>query len=363
MKKLLIIMPELYYGGAEKQFRYLIDGLGKYNNIQLSVCIEHSYNAKLKASGDVFEKEHSNINFIHMDGLDAKNGKLYKLKSAILLYLKLNKKLNKIVPDIILGYGPLFSAIIPLLKKKNRKIVLGERCDGKYSDILTKQTTKKADMVIANSRAATEYMRNNQYENVYCITNGIDLKSIDSKEKLFDKSKLLIFMPARVSDIKNQKQVIEAIKLIKDFTSSVIFAGEIQDKVYYEECKKLINKYNLNDNVKFIGVVDNVGDYYNKCDLVMLPSKFEGTPNVILEGFAYKRICITSDIIMNKDVIRNENLMFPLDSPSKMAEVIKYVHDLPVEKKNEIVKQNYKYVSENYSVDKMVKSYIKLLEL
>lgn len=358
MKKVLIIMPELYYGGAEKQFRYLIDGLSKYTNIELTVCIEQSYGAKLKNEGVEFENKHENVDFLHMKGLNAKQGKIYKLKSAVVLFFKLYKKLKKISPDVILGYGPLYSAILPLLKKKQRMVILGERCDGKYSDVLTRHTTKCADLIIANSRAATEYMQEHGYKNVKCITNGIELANVKNVTQAEKRDTFIIFMPARVSEVKNQKQVIEALKLIHDFKCEVIFAGEIQDESYYEVCKALIEE---DENIKFIGAVANIEDYYNMCDIVVLPSRFEGTPNVILEGFAYRRVCIASDIIMNKDVIRNSKLMFPLDNPQKMAEVIECVYNMSKEIRNKIINDNYDYLLQNYSVDKMVEKYVEVI--
>lgn len=354
MKKVLIVMPEAFYGGAEKQFRYLVNGISKKQGIETYVCIEHSYHATLTEQSKEF-LSNPEVHFTEMTGLNAKCSSLQKMKSVYKLAKKVKEIIKKQQINIVLGYGALFSAIIPFIQNKNTYIILGERCDGKYKNPITKKTTRKADMVICNSKAAMDYMLSVDYKNVTSIKNGIVIQG--TFDHFAENERFQILVPARVLSNKNQLQVIKAVKLMKDVPYKVTFVGEIQDQSYYETCLNYVKENHMEDSVEFLGCVSNMRDYYEKTDLVILPSLYEGTPNVVLESFAYKRMCLASDIVMNRDVIRKDELLFALDDIKDTCDKIENVYHMDQATKTKIVNNNYDYVMKEYSVEQMVNEY------
>lgn len=361
MESILIVLPDLYYGGAEKQFRYLIDGLSNYSRLKLIVCVEQAYGSKLEQQADEFIRNHGNVKFIKCKGLSVTSGEIKKLSGVFKLIPIIRKIVKDYQIETILGYGALYSGAIKWIRKKGCRIILGERCDGHYNNPLTKYSTKYADMVIANSELAKEYMESIGYNNVFCIKNGI---SVQEDEIIRDKhEEFCILVPGRISHQKNQIQIIKAVSYIKDFAIKVLFCGEIQDEKYYEECKKCIQENNLQGKAEILGVVSNMKECYQSADLVILASYYEGTPNVLLESFVYKCMCIASNIDANKDVIRNNRFLFELGDDKDLYDKIQEVRRLSDIEKKQIVDDNCKYVRENYSIEKMVESYIDLLNL
>ncbi len=49
------------------------------------------------------------------------------------------------------------------------------------------------------------------------------------------------------------------------------------------------------DRVRFLGRVSNLDHYYRTAAIFALPSRFEGTPNALLEAMAYGLSCVVSD--------------------------------------------------------------------
>jgi glycosyltransferase involved in cell wall biosynthesis len=56
-----------------------------------------------------------------------------------------------------------------------------------------------------------------------------------------------------------------------------------------------VKKNNLTNNVYFLGYKNNPYNYLKKSDIFILTSKFEGSPNVIIESQFLKRYVISTD--------------------------------------------------------------------
>lgn len=59
--------------------------------------------------------------------------------------------------------------------------------------------------------------------------------------------------------------------------------------------RSLAAELDLVESVDFLGAVGNVGDWYERADVFVLPSHFEGFPNVLLEAMSYGCACISYD--------------------------------------------------------------------
>lgn len=85
-------------------------------------------------------------------------------------------------------------------------------------------------------------------------------------------------------------------------------------------------------------------------------------PNVILESFANKRMVISSDIEMNRAIMKDSRFVFNPNSPQELADKIKMVVNMQEDEKKAIVEKNFEYVKNNFSIDKMVNSYWELVK-
>ena len=62
-----------------------------------------------------------------------------------------------------------------------------------------------------------------------------------------------------------------------------------------EELQTRVRALGLTDDVTFHGVVADPTPLLAKCRIFVLPSRFEGTPNALLEAMAHRMPCIVSD--------------------------------------------------------------------
>ena len=59
----------------------------------------------------------------------------------------------------------------------------------------------------------------------------------------------------------------------------------IRDRGYREDdLKNLIHSLHLDEHVIMLGFIDNIAEYYNMLDVLLMPSHHEGLPFVLIEG-------------------------------------------------------------------------------
>ena len=85
------------------------------------------------------------------------------------------------------------------------------------------------------------------------------------------------------------KKLKKIIKNIINFEALIVGDGNLKKLHSY------IDKNKLNSKVKLIGHVYNPVKYLNQCDLLVLTSRFEGLPNVILEAQYLKKFVISTN--------------------------------------------------------------------
>ena len=99
---------------------------------------------------------------------------------------------------------------------------------------------------------------------------------------------------------KNLLNLIKALphvrKEVKDF--KLVVAGKVRDKSYFEQIQKYIIKYELLNNVEFLGTIDEEKKYeeFSKMSFLILPSFQETAPMVISEAFAAGKPVIASNV-------------------------------------------------------------------
>ncbi len=154
------------------------------------------------------------------------------------------------------------------------------------------QTLKKCDKIVVLS----EYMRKN------LIDNGFPDQKIHKVYPVIDNApepeyhknkKLQLLYVGQLIKGKGVDQLIEiAAMLIYPFHLTI--AGEGNDREYLEF---LVNKFGIKKHVTFTGWVDNVDDYYNKCEAVVVPVRWQEPFGMIgPEAFSHGKPVIAFDI-------------------------------------------------------------------
>ena len=67
---------------------------------------------------------------------------------------------------------------------------------------------------------------------------------------------------------------------------------------------------------------------YSQVDVILLPSLFEGFPNVILEGMAMGKIVVSTDVSDAQYIINNGENGFLIDDPNDVSSFVDRVESI-----------------------------------
>ena len=148
-----------------------------------------------------------------------------------------------------------------------------------------------ADAVSANSRGALDAMR------AYCPAEKLCLAPnplvLPSARAGAARSSALLFL-ARLVPQKAPDILIEAFARFHrdDPEWALHLAG---DGPLAERLEERVRALGLAGSVTFHGTVADPAPLLSRCRIFVLPSRFEGTPNALLEAMAHRMSCIVSD--------------------------------------------------------------------
>ncbi|MGL5750072.1 MAG: glycosyltransferase family 4 protein [Paraclostridium sp.] len=201
-------------------------------------------------------------------------------------------------------------------------------------------------------------------ENIYKHNGvGVDLKEYNpdrySKAEARAKLKLkdedfVVLMIAEVNKNKNHKQIIEAVKLLrnKKIDVKVICAG---DGPLLESIKEEIAREKLEDNIKMLGFRNDIDELVASCDVGVLLSYREGLPKNIMELMAAKKPVIGTNIRGIRDLILDDcnGYLVEVGDSEATAYKIEYLKNNR-DRLEELSDNAYEFIRD-YDIDKVVR--------
>ena len=369
-KRILQIIPNMEIGGAERTVLEITSFLKDTNFSSLV----------LTSGGKLIDDlEKANIEVIKLK-IDKKNP--YSIIKNFFLFIKIfrEKKINLVH---VRSRAPAWSAIfaakklgIPVLTTWHGHVSNSSFIKKIYNSIML-----KGDAVIANSIYTAENISKIYGINkskIDIIPRGVDVNNfkksdINSHEiakikenwKIFDKEKVIILLPARLTKWKGHEVAIEAINLLKGetFFKNIVclFAGEQKNsEKYIHNLNRLISSYSLEKKIRLIGKVENMPLAYHASDVILSPS-IEPEPfgRIPIEAQASGKIIISCDAGAVKDTIKSgKNFTgfkaIPNNSES-LADKIKIALKMENEEIQGMQKRAIINVKNNFSLESMCK--------
>ena len=102
---------------------------------------------------------------------------------------------------------------------------------------------------------------------------------------------------------KGQDLVIDVLRRPKwkDRNLKVVFYGHDQGNM--AQLESLVELYGLQDKVEFGGYLSNIQEVWENNQALLLPSRYEGAPLVVIEAMLCNRMAITTNIGRNEELI------------------------------------------------------------
>jgi glycosyltransferase involved in cell wall biosynthesis len=154
------------------------------------------------------------------------------------------------------------------------------------------------------------------------IPNSVELHSISSDSVVPANSVLFV---GNVSGDFRQKGLDVLLKAWKHVASEVpgsrltiIGGGD------FRSFQGLADAELVAASVDFAGLKDNVGEWYEKSGIFVLPSRYEGMSNALLEAMSYGKACVVTNISGSDDLIEDglNGLKVPAENPDELARAI-----------------------------------------
>jgi glycosyltransferase involved in cell wall biosynthesis len=238
-----------------------------YNN-SLIVGGQEAYLLLLKNSFRAYEFDFS---IIGSPKSISSNKCLLDINSNDILILNGNKSLYDLVrtkyikqPTVYIQHSDIDDSQGPLYKKIIRKILL-------YFCL------KKVDAVIrvCNKCLPDKYAKGK----ISTVYNGVELKAeVPRKPSV----RLSLLMVGAVNDNKNQRLAIEMLPRIPDVVLTIVGAGDDVNSL-----KLLADNLAVSSRIHWVGFQQDPTPYYEQADLLLMLSKNEAFPFVVLEAMAH----------------------------------------------------------------------------
>ncbi len=227
-------------------------------------------------------------------------------------------------------YSALGMRITPLLRLFGVFVVFSERNAAVYSklDLFRKRVYfSAANVIVCNSAAASRNFVQYGYRPLV-IENAVALPSGPRATREPRAEGRTLVIPGRIAPVKNQALVMRALPALDSIVSRVYLAGAVEDAGYLKKLEDLAITVGHRSRVEVLGFVQDMDALYAKCDLLVLPSRAEGMPNVLLEALAREVPCVASDIPSNRDVLRDDRLLFDVDDSGSLVSAVRYLTQL-----------------------------------
>lgn len=228
------------------------------------------------------------------------------------------------------------------------------------------------DCVVAISKSEKElFIRKGvQSDKIQIVYNGIDTKKPievddnDIKEirQLIDEGYTIVGCIGTVCKRKNQELLLHALKeIVCDYKVLGVFIGEGElDHLTY--LQNLSNEFGIASSVRFYGYKENGSSFFKYFNYLIMPSKSEGLPLVIIEAFKEKILVLGSDIPPIAEIVgeNDAGLLFTSEDPKSLSSCLRKALEMPDDIKEDIINKGYNVYENLFTLEAMVDNYFRI---
>lgn len=163
-----------------------------------------------------------------------------------------------------------------------------------YKKLMLKYTYPWAYKVIAQQEEMRDELLNEfslDPSRVFALQNPLDINTINAKIRVpspfLDDNQDKFVWVARIAYQKGQDVLVKAFDIVKRKNPRahlyLVGAYNEEDR-YYQDMQQFIIDSKIRDSVHFVGFDDNPYRWMYNCDCFVLPSRWEGLPNSLIEA-------------------------------------------------------------------------------
>lgn len=374
-KKILFVNDEMTMGGVARILNTLLLSLDQ-NEYEIDLLVLHK-------RGELLNEIPSGVNVIagtpFFDVVDIPlkecKGKWFFKKVILLIYMKTGLIINKIKKERkkILnkeydvefsakeGFCTIFTACGDSKRKLNWiQVDYKESNYSKHHMKLMKKALNSIDMNIACSNTACESYKTlfgvNRITVIHNLINESMIKDLSSKvpDIAIDNNKINLICVARFHKQKGVDRLIKAFAKLKGYYNLFLIGdGELKQELY-----DLAKKLSCFNDIKWLGIKSNPYADIKACDLLVMPSLYEGYPTLSLESLISGTPVLATNVAGIKEQIVKEEYGWIVDNNDdsiyNLLDEIKDSKHILVQKKKYLENYNYDNTSILSSIKKVI---------
>ena len=336
--KILYIITGLGQGGAERVACDLADAMfSKGHTIKIAYL-----------TGDILTSPiNREIELIDIN--------LTNLQSLLKACLRLSKIIKDYNPDVVhahMVHANILTRLVRLITPMPKLICTAHSSNEggilrmlgyRITDSLADLTTNVSNTAVASFEMKYAVPKNS----MLTVYNGVDFHKFnyipEAKNRIVKELDLssntrIILAVGRFSSPKNYSNLLNAISILKQQSSTHFILLIAGDGELREEIEQLIRKLNINSNVILLGRRQDIPELMSACDALVLSSDYEGLPTVLIEALACQAHVVSTDVSGAREIIGEYGYIVSTKDSEKLATAI--VTSLNIKERN-ILGKNY----------------------
>ena len=136
-------------------------------------------------------------------------------------------------------------------------------------------------------------------------------------------------------------------------------------KMFKEMCLIISRNAEIHDSWRWCGEVENIEEIYRSSDCIVLPSLFEGLPNVVCESMLYGCPILASRVSDIPELLGNNErgILFNPNLPEEICDALEFFEEMSLEGRQRMIKNARKFAVREFDQKIMVNKYIKIAHL
>ncbi|MEZ8700424.1 glycosyltransferase [Vibrio cyclitrophicus] len=370
--KIVHIIPNLAQGGAESQLEKLVYYSKGKNVENIIVSLKNEQTPLLK------KIQGSGVTVLCLD---------FSGFGMFLSFFKLCRLLKAFdTPTMVIQcwmyHANFFGLLAAIFTGLSNKVVWNIRrteLPSGLTGVFSKLSAKLSFICKVNIVCCAEAAKNSHVdagynsENMLVFHNGIDVEQFqpsNKNKKLFRKelglseSDFIIGMVGRYAPIKGHLYLLQAFKHVVDNNKpdrpsiKLVLIGRGIDNA--DVLQPLLNDPKLREHLVVVSERTDIYRVMPSFDLLCLPSKSEGFPNVVAEAMSSGVPALVTDVGDAALIVGTKEMVIPLENAEIVSDKLINFSKLPSNRKSLIAFEARERVIEHFSIGKAWKSYSSL---
>lgn len=331
-KKIILFIDSLVGGGAQRQLVTLACVLKDRGwNVQVL-----TYSDSEQLASSLTEKH---IPW-HVVPKQSKVDFIFVVK--LILYFRKEK------PDVLISYlntANLWARVCGRLAGIGKIITSERNIDldkSKLRVILEKLLYRFSDAIVVNAFAIKDLLVSlgipeNKIDVIYNGLNTSHFKDVGAgpafrKQLGLSADDFIILLPGRIMKQKNHEGLLDAVAKLATVPEKlkILFVGNEFDLEIKARLETKAQSIKLDGRVIFAGPQQDMPAVYSASDLVVLPSFWEGLPNVMLEAMSCAKPVLVSNVSDNNTILESGKygFIFELDKENDFQDQLKVCFEM-----------------------------------